>query len=181
LVVCSSFAVALWALLPIAARQLLGEQASGYGLLLTCIGAGAVAGAFALPSLRSRLGSERLAIAATLAYAGVLLALGLAPPFWIVCALMPFAGVAWIALLTTIHVSAQLLLPDRVRARGLAIALTVFYGSMALGSVTWGALAQRIGVSATFTATSALLLGALFAVRSFAFPTPGAGAREPSP
>jgi hypothetical protein len=44
------FASAVWSLLPLVARQLLGLGALGYGLLLGCLGAGAVAGAAALPA-----------------------------------------------------------------------------------------------------------------------------------
>ena len=48
------FASAVWSLLPLVARQLLGLGAVGYGLLLGCLGLGAVGGAAVLPALRRR-------------------------------------------------------------------------------------------------------------------------------
>src|SRR5205814_1991321 len=53
-------ASALWALLPLFARRGLGLSATGYGLLLGCLGAGAIAGAAILPRVRERLTSDRL-------------------------------------------------------------------------------------------------------------------------
>ena len=49
------FAGALWALLPVLARDTLGLGSGGYGLLLGSVGGGAIAGAFVLPRLRARV------------------------------------------------------------------------------------------------------------------------------
>jgi len=37
-------------------------------------------------------------------------------------------------------------LPDWVRGRGLAMYVTVFFGTMTLGSVLWGELANEVGL-----------------------------------
>ena len=70
-------------------------------------------------------------------------------------------GVAWIAILAALQVSAQLTLPDWVRARGLAAFVVVFSGGMALGAVLWGQVATRIGISAALTTAA---LGMLLAI-----------------
>lgn len=160
------FAVALWALLPLATRQLLGAGARGYGVLLACIGLGAVAGAIVLPPLRARLSPNALTLGATAAYAAVLHALSLAPPFWAAALMMMPAGLAWIAMLSTLNASAHFLLPAWVRARGLSVSLAVFFGSMALGAIAWGALAGRVGLPVALTVAAAgLVLGAASALR----------------
>jgi MFS family permease len=143
------FAVALWSLLPLTTQQVLGADATGYGTLLGGIGLGAVAGALVLPPLRAALSRDVLTVGATLLYAAVMLGLAAAPPLWVATLLMLPAGLAWIAMLSTIHASAQFLLPAWVRARGLAVSLMVFFGSMSTGSVVWGALASALGVAAT--------------------------------
>jgi predicted MFS family arabinose efflux permease len=51
-----AFASAVWALLPIVARQEIGGGPSFYGLMLGSVGAGAIAGAILLPRVRARLG-----------------------------------------------------------------------------------------------------------------------------
>ncbi len=64
------FASAVWSLLPLIARRLLGLEAVGYGVLLGCLGLGAVAGATVLPALRRRMPIDRLMLLATVLFAG---------------------------------------------------------------------------------------------------------------
>ena len=49
------FASATWSLFPLVVRTELGRGPETYGLLLTCIGVGAVAGAMLLPRVRDKL------------------------------------------------------------------------------------------------------------------------------
>jgi hypothetical protein len=57
------------------------------------------------------------------------------------------AGASWIVALATLSVSAQVALPDCVRARGLALYTTVFFGCLTLGSAAWGEIAAAIGLA----------------------------------
>jgi hypothetical protein len=59
------------------------------------------------------------------------------------------AGVAWIAVLATINVSAQVSLPAWVRGRGLSVFGTVLFGSLTFGSAIWGKVATLIPLPAT--------------------------------
>ena len=135
------FASAYWAVLPLLARQQIASGPELYGLLLTAIGVGAIGGAFALPILKQKLGVDRLVAAGSLGTALALLPFGLSktPALAILASLI--SGVAWIAGVATLNVSAQLALPDWVRGRGLAVYATVFFGTMALGSALWGEVA----------------------------------------
>ena len=56
------------------------------------------------------------------------------------------AGAAWVVVLTSLYVSAQNVLPDWVRGRGLAIFLTVIFGAMTISSAAWGQIAGKIGL-----------------------------------
>jgi hypothetical protein len=55
-------------------------------------------------------------------------------------------GAAWILFISLINALIQNLAPDWVRARVLAVFILVSQGGMALGSATWGAIAQRQGI-----------------------------------
>jgi hypothetical protein len=69
------------------------------------------------------------------------------------------AGVSWIAAIATLNVSAQFALPDWVRGRGLAMYMTVLFGSVTIGSVLWGQLAGLTSLStAHFVAAAGMLL-----------------------
>lgn len=157
-----TFASAVWALLPLVAKQMLGGDAGFYGVLLGAVGIGAIAGAMLLPRLRAWLDADALMLGASLVAAGVLGGLALAPPSWLALALLFAVGIAWILALTTLASVTQSVLPNWVRGRGLAIYLTVFNGAMAGGSLAWGLLAQRVGLPATLAAAAGgLALGAL--------------------
>lgn len=155
------FASALWAFIPIIARRELGLSATGYGALLGAMGLGAIAGAVALAWLRHRISPNLLTIAATLLFALVMLALSQARTFPLAALTLALAGMAWIALLSSFNVAAQMAVPAWVKARALAVNLLVFQGAMAAGSTGWGWLAGHIGIASTLMAAAAGMVLAL--------------------
>ncbi|KQY48606.1 MFS transporter [Rhizobium sp. Root483D2] len=152
------FASAVWALLPLVARQLLGGDAGFYGILLGAVGAGAIGGAFVMPKLREQLNADGLLLAAAIVTAIVMGVLSFAPPKWIAIVALLFLGGAWISALTTLNATAQAVLPNWVRGRGLAVYLTVFNGAMTAGSLGWGAVGELAGIQGTLLIGAAGLL-----------------------
>jgi predicted MFS family arabinose efflux permease len=140
-----AFASAVWALLPLVARQMLGGDASFYGILLGAVGAGAIGGALVMPKLRERFDADGLLLGAAVITALVMGALSLAPPQMGRIIVLLFLGGAWITALTTLNGAAQAVLPNWVRGRGLAVYLTVFNGAMTAGSLGWGAIGEAAG------------------------------------
>ncbi|MFG0232543.1 MFS transporter [Achromobacter sp. 413638] len=151
------FASAVWALLPLVARQMLGGSSGFYGVLLGAVGAGAILGALLLPRL-DKLDADGLVLLASLASAAVMAALVFAPPKWLAVLLLVVLGMGWITALTTFNSVAQAILPNWVRGRGLAVYLTVFNGAMAAGSLGWGLVAREIGVPYALAASAAGLV-----------------------
>jgi MFS family permease len=153
------FASAYWALLPLVARQQVEGGPALYGILLGAIGAGAVGGAFTLPRLEARLGPDGLLAAGAIGTAVATVLFGLSRTSSITLIASLIAGISWIASLSVLNVSAQLALPDWVRGRGLAVFVTVFFGSMSVGSIVWGEVGALAGVSpALLLAAAAALL-----------------------
>jgi hypothetical protein len=158
-------ASAAWALLPLVVRGELAGDAALYGLLLACIGGGAVAGAFVLPGLRRHLAPDRLLTGACLLTAAVLAGFALVrEPVVAVLASLGL-GMAWIAALSTLNVSAQTALPDWVRARGLAVFVMAFFGSMTAGSVLWGQVASGTSIPTALLGAAGLMLVGIVATR----------------
>jgi MFS family permease len=148
------FASAVWALLPLVARQMLGGSSGFYGVLLGAVGAGAIGGALVIPRLSKRLDSNGLVLLASLTSAAVMAVLVFAPPKWLAVLMLVFLGMGWIAALTTFNSVAQAILPNWVRGRGLAVYLMVFNGAMAAGSLGWGLIAREIGVPYALAASA---------------------------
>jgi hypothetical protein len=143
------FASAYWALLPLVARNQIAAGPEVYGLLLGAIGAGAVAGALALPWLKARLGPDRVVAAGTVGTAVALVLFGLARNTASGLAASLIAGISWIALLSSLNVSAQVALPEWVRGRGLALFMTIYFGAHTVGSALWGQVATLLGLPLT--------------------------------
>lgn len=153
------FGSAGWALLPLVARRELGLGPAGYGVMLACIGLGAIAGAILLPRLRQRLNADRLMVAASLVFALTMLALAFVRHVWLLNLFEFFTGFAWIAVLSTLNLGAQRSAARWVKARALAVYLTVFFGSMTAGSALWGQIASRFGTpTALVVATLGMVL-----------------------
>jgi len=155
------FASATWSLFPLIVRRELGMGPEIYGLLLTCIGIGAVGGALLLPRARARFSRDALVAGASALYAVAALMLGHVQNLPLLAVAMLATGVAWISILSALQVAAQMTLPAWVRARGLAAFVMVFMGGMALGSILWGQVAAHVGIPATLTTAALGMAGAI--------------------
>jgi MFS family permease len=153
-------ASALWALLPLVARQDLGMSASGYGVLLGAVGVGALTGAYFLPLLRRKLSVDLLTGLAAVGYSLALLALAVTRSIPLLLLVMFLSGATWLTMLSSLNVGAQSVAAGWVRARAMSVYLIVFFGSMALGSLAWGALANALTMTPVIAMASlATLLG----------------------
>jgi len=136
-------ASAFTALLPIVVRQELQAGVGAYGLLMGCIGVGAITGALLLPALRARLDPDRLVLVATLTFACGIVALAFVRELNVLYLVSLINGFAWISVLSSMQIAAQSSVPAWVRARTLSLYIVIFSGGMAFGSLAWGALAQQ--------------------------------------
>ncbi|HEV2027045.1 MAG TPA: MFS transporter [Candidatus Dormibacteraeota bacterium] len=151
-------ASALWALLPLIASQRLAQGADGYGFLLGALGVGAIAGALVLPRVRMKLSLNALMAASGIVYAVVLAAVVLVSNAVVILIVLLPAGVAWMAVLSTINGELQLFLPAWVRGRGLSVYQTVLFGAQGFGALMWGVIAAPAGIVPTFLIAAAVML-----------------------
>jgi MFS family permease len=163
-------ASSLPALLPILARP---HGATGYGLLLGSFGLGALAGAAALPRLRSRLSVDGVVVVGTLLFAAMSFAAGRVEGFPALSLVLFTSGIAWIGILASLNVAAQTMSPPWLRARALSMYLLVLQGGMALGSAAWGGLASKVGVPSALLYSSIALVAGLYTVRRYRLTSQG--------
>jgi MFS family permease len=150
----------------VVARSELGLDSAGFGLLLTCFGAGAVAATVVLPRLRERGGVDGLVVGGTLVLAAGLTALALFESVAVAVVAVVAGGMAWLLCLSSFNIAAQRALPAWVRARGMGFYLLTVQGGTAAGSALWGTIADQAGLSwALGAAAAALVAGTLVARR----------------
>ena len=149
---------ALWALLPLVARFRLGLGSAGYGLLLGCVGIGALVAAALGPQLRQRLAPRVIYAIACLAIAGAGLLLAVTHSVAVAVVALVAAGGAWITGLGLLGAAYQGQLPPWVKARGLSYYLVAFQGSNAIGALVLGGIAQASSVATALTVLAGTLL-----------------------
>ena len=137
---------ALMALLPLIARQLHGGGPGTFTVMLACLGGGAVVAALWFPKLRARFDRDQFVRYGTLTHAVMSLVVVFAPEVWVALPAMVVAGMAWISTANSLTISAQLALPNWVRARGMSIYQMALMGGSAAGSMLWGQVAGMSNV-----------------------------------
>jgi predicted MFS family arabinose efflux permease len=158
---------AIWALLPVLAKEQLGFAASGYGLLLGCLGVGGVIGAIGGGWLRLRYSANMVIIAAGAIFAAGCLAIPHTTNVTVFCGLLVAAGMAWVSFVTTINVGIQISQPPWIRARAISLFALAAYLSMAVGAAVWGGIASHVGVSNTMFAVAAANIAGLVLIRRY--------------
>ncbi len=139
-------ATALMALLPLVARELEAGGAGTFTLLLASMGAGAIGSAMFLPRLRQLMSLDQLVRYGTIAQAVATAVVAFAPNVYIAVPAMVLAGAASITTANSLPVAAQLVLPNRVRARGMSIYQMCIMGATAAGAALWGQVASMLSV-----------------------------------
>lgn len=158
---------ALWALLPAIGSQRLGSGASGYGLMMGCLGGGAVSIAFVIGRLRSGLGLERLVIAGAVVFALAMVVSALSRVAWPVYLAVAASGAAWMAVMSTFNTATQTSAPPWVRSRATALHVLSALGSFALGSAFWGALASIASLQIALLVAAVAMIAGLALAKPF--------------
>jgi MFS family permease len=150
--------IAMGTLLPVIGRFELQLDEFSFGVLYAVFGAGAVAGAILMPTLNRLLGPDRANIWAMGLHALVTLVAALAMTPYVVGGCVAISGACWITVIANNGASVQAILPNFMRARGMAVHQMVFFGSMVVGSLLWGKLATLFGTQASLIVSAAGLI-----------------------
>ena len=163
---------ALVALLPLLARNLEGGGAGTFTLLLASMGSGAIVATWFMPQLRRAMSRDALVLSGAALQSAAMLVMAFTPHIWVAVPAMLLAGAAWITTANTLSVSAQMGLPDWVRARGMSMYQMAIMGSNALGAAVWGQVAT-VGSVRTSVVLAALTGVAAMALANRLMPGQG--------
>jgi len=145
-------ASAIWALLPLYVRQVLGLSSASFGLMMGVIGASAVLGGFIMPLLPKLFSRNNLIMLAGASCGLALVPLAVIPSATTAYAALLVFGIGWIVGASSLQATVQLATAPWVRARVLALYQAVFNGSMGLGAIFWGWLGEYAGLTGTILA-----------------------------
>ena len=148
---------ALWALLPVIAQRQLGTGAQGFGLLMGCLGTGAVTAGLVLGKVRARFSLDTIVLVSGLVFAGAMVVAALTKIAPLVYLAMLLGGAAWMSAMSTFNTATQASAPPWVRSRAVALHMVAALGAFALGSAFWGAVSDVAGLAPTLCAAAAAM------------------------
>ena len=159
-------------LVPLLAREVFAAGAHGFGLLMACLGTGAVLGALGVASAgRQRPSTTMVIVAAFVVSAGVL-GLGFVHTFALAAAVLVITGSAQIIFTSSVNSTLQITVPDAMRGRMMSLYVFVFVGVTPLGAFLVGWIAESFGVATACVAgggagvAAVLTLAAIWTRRS---------------
>lgn len=149
------------ALLPVLAKDELGQSAVGFGLMSGALGVGAVAAMQVLPAVRARWSLESVALASSLVWVAGALVVAEAGNLAVALVGLLVAGAGAMAVLNVLFSHLLVNLPDDLRGRGSSLGMLMAWVGGSLGPYLWGVIAHgtsvrtAIGISAVATVVAA--------------------------
>ncbi len=162
--------IAIGTLLPVIGRFELGLDEFAFGILYAVFGVGAVAGAILMPTVNRLLGPDRANIWAMGLHAAATLIAALVMTPYVVGACIALLGACWITVMANNTTAIQSILPNFMRARGMAVHQMVFFGAMVAGSLLWGKIATLFGTQTSLIVSAAALIPATMLAASIRLP-----------
>jgi MFS family permease len=136
--------------MPVFARDALGLDASGYGVMVASIGLGALAAAFFMAAFGGRVRQSRLVLGSSVAFGTVLTAASLAPNFGFATVLYTICGGTMALNGIAANTMLQTEAPDELRGRVMGFYSFMVLGLAPFGSLQAGWVAERFGVRVAF-------------------------------
>ena len=133
----------------------MGLSEVGFGVLLTAGAIGAVLGSYAAGPVERTLGKTRTLALATLLFPVVLVTPALTESPWLVGAASVLTGASMLWNVITVSLR-QRISPDHLLGRVNAGYRLLAWGTMPLGALLGGVLAEAVGLRTTFLVTAAL-------------------------
>jgi MFS family permease len=142
--------------------QQLGGSADTYGLLLGCMGLGALVGAFGRQTIMDRIGSRATPVT-IVAFGLAGITMGMVDSVVVVGLGLAVAGACWVLTLVTLNATSQTISPEWIRGRAMSLYTLAFTGILPLGSILGGAVADAVGAgrSMALLSVGTVLLGLL--------------------
>jgi len=157
-------------LMPFFADAIFHRGSSGYGILMSGMGIGAVIGPLVLARRTRARGLARVMVVSGLTTGVCYIAFALSPWYWLSLAIMPLIGYSVMRQMASANTTIQTLIPEEYRGRTMALYAMTVVGLGPFGSLAAGALAHQLdslsggAFAHQFGARAAMALGGLLAL-----------------
>jgi predicted MFS family arabinose efflux permease len=165
--ITATFAMNFSVLVPVFAKEVLGQQEAGFGFLMSFMGIGSFVGAM-LIAANSRSGPNKYIITAfPFVIAAALTLTAFTGSFIITGLCLAACGFFFISFNSTANSTIQLNTGDEYRGRVMSVYSLVFSGSTPIGNLYAGIITEKLGPQAGFAACG-LIIVLLMALMLFA-------------
>lgn len=154
----STFGISYMTVLPAFADRVLHGGASGFGLLTSMAGLGAVTGAFIVAAYGDRGYRGRILFAAAMSFPVVLALFAFNTIFWVSLFLAYLLGVGFMFQFTLLNTLLQTRVEDSMRGRVMSLYTLTLFGFSPLGNLLVGTLAESIGLNLALLLMAAITL-----------------------
>ena len=155
------FGISVSTLFPVWATDILGGDAATNGLLQSARGLGALISALTIASLGRFAYKGRLLTLGSFLFPALLIVFALVRSLPLALLVLVLTGIAVILIMNLANALVQALVPDELRGRVMAVYSMTFFGSMPLGALLAGWLAELAG--APFATISGAVAGLVVA------------------
>lgn len=136
-------------LMPALAAQVMHGGPNTLGVLMAATGVGAFTGAVYLAARESVLGLGRIIMMSAITFGAGLIAFSFVGTVWLACLVLAVVGGAFILQLAGSNTVLQTIVEEHLRGRVMAFYTMAFFGTVPLGSLLGGAVAERFGAPLT--------------------------------
>ncbi|MFZ0538734.1 MAG: MFS transporter [Candidatus Sulfotelmatobacter sp.] len=136
-------------LMPIFADKILHGGAQGLGILMGATGVGALLGALTLAFREGVKGLGRWVALCCAGFGASLVVFAVSHTFWISVILLLPVGYTMMLQMACSNTLIQVMVPDALRGRVMAVYSMMFMGMAPIGALLGGALADRLGAQLT--------------------------------
>ena len=145
-------------LMPAIAAQVLHGGPNTLGLLMTATGVGALGGALYLAQRESVVGLGRIIMWASAVFGVGLIIFSQTTSLWFACLVLAIAGCGFMIHLAATNTVLQTIVEERLRGRVMSFYTMAFFGTVPIGSLLGGVMADRYGAMPTVMATGVVCL-----------------------
>jgi MFS family permease len=145
-------------LMPAIAAEVFHGGPNTLGLLMTATGVGALSGALYLAQRESVVGLGRVIMYASAVFGVGLMVFSLTSTLWLSVVVLAIAGCGFMIHLAATNTVLQTIVEERLRGRVMAFYTMAFFGTVPIGSLLGGVIADRYGAMPTVMVTGAICL-----------------------